>query len=100
MSDETAERRINQEIVFREEEEGAFLFDPNTGQIFHLNELGTSIWKSCVKAKGLEQIIEGICLDYSEISQEQIEKDCMKFLEDLERLGFLAGKAQRNKQVP
>jgi hypothetical protein len=100
MSDEMAEIRINQDIVFREEEEGAFLFDPDTGRIFHLNELGMSIWKSCVKAKRPEQIIKDICLDYSEISREQIEKDCMKFLENLERLGFLAIKAQGDKQVP
>ena len=93
MSDEIAEIRINRDIVFREEEEGAFLFDPDTGQIFHLNELGMSIWKSCVKAKRLEQIIKDICLDFSEISQEQVERDCMKFLEDLRRLGFFAGKA-------
>ena len=99
MSDRMAEIRINQDIVFREEEEGAFLFDPDTGQIFHLNELGTSIWKSCVKAKRPEQIIKDICLDYSEISKKQIESDCMRFLEDLGRLGFLAGKAQGNRQV-
>ena len=99
MSDEMAEIRINQDIVFREEEAGAFLFEPDTGQIFHLNELGMSIWKSCVKAKRPEQIIKDICLDYSEISQEQIERDCMKFLEDLGRLGFLAGEAQQNKQA-
>ena len=93
MLDEMMEIRINQNIVFREEEEGAFLFDPDTGQIFHLNELGTSIWKSCVKAKRSEQIIKSICLDFPEVPQEQIEKDCTKFFEDLERLGFLAGKA-------
>ena len=94
-----AEIRINQDIVFREEEEGAFLFNPDTGQIFHLNELGTSIWKSCVKAKRPEQIIKDICLDFSEISREQIERDCMKFFEELGRLGFLPGKAQGDKQV-
>jgi hypothetical protein len=99
MSDETAEIRINQDIVFREEEEGAFLFDPDTGRIFHLNELGMRIWKSCVKARRPEQIIKDICLDYSDISQEQIERDCMKFLEDLGRLGFLTGKAQGSKQA-
>lgn len=92
MSDETEEIRINQDIVFREEEEGAFLFNPDTGQIFHLNELGMTIWKSCMNEKKPEQIINDICLDYSEVSREQIERDCMKFFEDLGRLGFLAGK--------
>jgi hypothetical protein len=92
MPDEMQEIIINQDIVFREEEEGAFLFNPDTGQIFHLNELATLIWKSCVKTKRTEKIINDICLDYSKISREQIEKDCVKFLEDLGRLGFLAGK--------
>jgi hypothetical protein len=99
MSNEMAEIHINPNIVFREEEEGAFLFDPDTGRIFHLNELGMSIWKSCVNAKKPEQIIKDICLDYSEISREQIERDCMKFFNDLDRFGFLAGEAQRNKRV-
>ena len=99
MPDEMEEILINQDIVFREEEEGAFLFDPDTGRIFHLNELGASIWKSCMKAKRSEQIIKDIYLEYSEISREEIEKDCTKFLEDLGRLGFLAGKAEKDKQV-
>ncbi len=93
MLDERAEVRVNQNIVFREEEEGAFLFDPDTGRIFHLNELGMSIWKSCVKKRKPEQIIKGICLDYSDISREQIERDCIKFFEDLGRLGFLDDQA-------
>ena len=99
MPDEMEEIRINQDIVYREEEEGAFLFDPDTGRIFHLNELGMSIWKSCMKAKRPEKIIKSICRDYSEISREQIERDCMKFFEDLGRLGFLTGEAQRDEQT-
>ncbi|MBN1832496.1 MAG: PqqD family protein [Deltaproteobacteria bacterium] len=93
MSNEMAEIRVNQNIVFREEEEGAFLFDPDSGRIFHLNEVGTYVWKSCMKAKRPEQIIQALCLDFSEISHKQIERDCMKFFDDLGRLGFLASEA-------
>ena len=100
MSNGMAGIRINQDIVFREEEEGAFLFDPDTGRICYLNELGVSIWKSCVKARKIEQVIKDICLDFPEVSKERIETDCMKFFEDLKKLGFLSGSAKETKMAP
>ena len=100
MPDETKEIHINSETVFREEEEGAFLFDPDTGRICYLNELGVKIWKSCAKAREIEQVIEDICLDFQEVSKEQIEIDCMKFFEDLKKLGFLSARAKGKKLVP
>ena len=90
MSDKAGEISIRRDIVFREEEEGAFLFDPDTGRICYLNELGVHIWKSCGEPQTLERLAREICLDFPEIPKEQITKDCMKFLEDLGRLGFLA----------
>jgi hypothetical protein len=100
MSNGMAGIRINQDIVFREEEEGAFLFDPDTGRICYLNELGVDIWKSCAKAREIEQVIEDIYLDFPEVSKEQIEIDCMKFFEDLKKLGFLSGRAKETKKAP
>lgn len=89
MSNEMAGIRINQDIVFREEEEGAFLFDPDTGRICYLNELGVHIWKSCREPQTPERLASEICLNFPEVPKDQIIKDCMKFLEDLGRLGFL-----------
>ena len=100
MSNEMAGIRINQDIVFREEEEGAFLFDPDTGRICYLNELGVKIWKSCAKAREIEQVIEDICLDFQEVSKERIEIDCMTFFEDLRKLGFLSDRAKDIEMVP
>jgi hypothetical protein len=76
-------------IVLREEDEGAFLFDPDTGRICYLNDLGVSIWKSCNRQKSPAELIREITLDYPEISGQTIEKDCIGFLEEIGRLGFI-----------
>ena len=94
MLNERENININQEIVFREEDEGAFLFDPDTGRICYLNELGVNIWKSCGETITPEQLISEISLDFPEVPKEQITKDCMKFFEDLGRLGFLASRTE------
>ena len=89
MFDDTREVNIKQEIVLREEDDGAFLFDPDTGRICYLNELGIVIWKSCGESKTPDRLIDEISSDYPEIPKERISEDCLKFLEDLDRLGFL-----------
>jgi hypothetical protein len=85
---------IKQDIVLREEEEGSFLFDPNTGRICFLNEIGTTIWRLCDKSKTPDQVINKVCSDYPEVSKEKISQDCLKFITDLERLEFLSIKAE------
>ena len=52
-----------------------------------------------MKARRPEQIVKDICLDYLDISQEQIERDCVKFFEDLGRLGFLADEVKGNEYI-
>jgi hypothetical protein len=79
-----------QDVVLREEEEGAFLFDPNTGRICYMNDLGVTLWRLCATSSTPEALIERLCSDYPEVPQEQIAKDCMKFLDDLEGLGCLS----------
>ncbi|OIP63800.1 MAG: hypothetical protein CO150_08480 [Nitrospirae bacterium CG_4_9_14_3_um_filter_53_35] len=88
---------INQEIVLREEEGGAFLFEPDTGRLCHLNALGTSIWKLCRKPITSAQIIDEICKEYPATPQEQISKDCLLFLEELDQLGFFANREDHER---
>ena len=89
MFDEKKEVFIKQEIVFREEDEGAFIFDPDSGRVCYLNDLGIVIWKSCEKAKTPDKLVDVISPDYPDVPKQQIRKDCLNFLEDLEKLGFL-----------
>jgi hypothetical protein len=86
--------RINPEIVLREEDEGAFLFDPDTGRICYLNEVGITIWKLCRKPIETDRIIKEISSEYPEITPEQISNDCISFLDDLKNFGFLATGAE------
>ncbi len=86
--------KIKPEIVLREEDEGAFLFDPDSGRICYLNEVGITIWKLCRNPIGTGRIITEISSEYPEISPEQISKDCLSFLDDLKGFGFLATGAE------
>lgn len=81
---------INKEIVMREEDDGAFLFNPDTGRICYLNELGVSMWKLCEKPKTPEQLIGTVHSEYPDVPKDQISNDCMKFLDDLQGLGCLS----------
>jgi hypothetical protein len=94
MSKKNEDLRINKEIILREEDEGAFLFDPNTGRICHLNELGIAIWKLCKKPVTQEQVINAICSQHPEVPRSQVLNDCSRFLKDLKKLGFLSPEAE------
>jgi hypothetical protein len=94
MSAKSERVRINPDIVLREEDEGAFLFDPDSGRICYLNEVGITIWKLCRKPIETDRIITEISSEYPEITPEQISKDCLSFLDDLKDFGFLATGAE------
>jgi len=94
MFDDTREVIVKKEIVLREEDDGAFLFDPDTGRICYLNDLGIVIWKSCEESKTPDRLIDEISPGYPEIPKEQIKEDCLNFLDDLERLGFLQAETE------
>ncbi len=81
---------INADIVLRSEEEGAFLFDPDSGRICFVNDVGITIWKSCKMPVTLAEIIARVSLAYAEVPSEKVDSDCREFLRDLEKLGFLS----------
>ena len=90
MSVKSERVRINPDIVLREEDEGAFLFEPDSGRICYLNELGITIWKLCKEPMETERIINTISSEYPDVAPERISSDCLSFLDDLKGFGFLA----------
>ena len=90
MLDKNESFRVDPEIVLRKEEDGAFLFEPDTGRICYLNEMGITIWMLCEKPITQEQITHRICAEYPEVPQERIEEDALAFLKELDRLGFIS----------
>lgn len=81
---------IKADIVLREEDDGAFLFDPDTGRICYLNGLGVVIWRLCENPITQEQIVRELSLEYTDVTAETISKDCSTFLDHLYQFGFLS----------
>jgi hypothetical protein len=62
--------------------ESGFIFDPNTGHTFTVNETGLEIIRHLKDNKGLEEIVAAIASDY-EAGSEMIYKDVVQFLGQL-----------------
>ncbi|MCP3951972.1 MAG: PqqD family protein [Desulfobacterales bacterium] len=79
----------NPDIVLRTEEGGAFLFDPDTGRICFVNDVGITIWRLCKKPAALAEIIHQVELNYTEVPSQKVAADCRDFLGQLGKLDFL-----------
>lgn len=79
----------NQESVFRNEEDGAFLFDPETGNLKYINNMGVNIYQLCDGVITVEDIIVLVTENYKEISKDQIENDIKSYLKSLIEMKFL-----------
>lgn len=79
----------NPDIVLRIEDDGAFLFDPDSGRICFVNEIGIAIWRYCGQPVTLSEIIHRIESDYTDVPAQAAMADCRGFLAELEKLGFL-----------
>jgi len=85
----------NPDIVLRTEEDGAFLFDPDSGRICFVNEVGITIWRLCKKPVTLAEIIHQVELNYTEVPAQKVAADCRDFLDQLDKLDFLVPTAQQ-----
>jgi hypothetical protein len=85
----------NPEMVFRKEEEGAFLFDPHTGNLKYLNANGVNIYELCDGRKTVGDIIAFLIEYYPEIACEKITTDTELFFECLASMQFVT-KSEKN----
>jgi hypothetical protein len=77
------------DVVFREEDDGAFLFHPETGELKCLNPLGAVIWSlfdGCHTIEDIEKEIEG---KYPQIPREKIHNELLTFLQELLEIGYV-----------
>lgn len=81
--------KVTDKVVFREEEDEAFLFDPDTGDIKTLNPVGIFIWKSCDGSYTKGDIVNKITENFDTESRDVVEKDLNSFLKELTQLGFI-----------
>jgi hypothetical protein len=76
-------------IVFREESDGGFVFDPDSGDVFVLNSLGAYVWELCDGKHNKEEIVKLISQHYPDIPDSRIREDTESFVEVLRNQGFL-----------
>lgn len=79
-----AQRYIkNNNIVFREEDDGAFLFDPDTGNLKYLNNSAKETFLIIDGQNDLNQIANRLLELYPDEDDQQVRNDVESFLQEL-----------------
>ena len=81
--------RIKDDLVVREEDDGAFNFDPIKDLLKAVNETGVIVLKELDGKSSMDAIIKKVSSQYPEVDGEAIKKDVEAFIESLKVRGFL-----------
>ena len=73
----------NTSIVYREEEDGAFLFDPETGNLKYMNQSAKKAFLMLNGQNDVNQLVQSIVDLYPDTHIKQIRNDVGTFLEQL-----------------
>lgn len=79
----------NAKTIFRKEENGAYLYDPDSGNLKYINRVGTSLYELCDGLHLVEGMILRIAREYQDVPMDQVEKDVDRFLADLLQMDFV-----------
>ena len=79
----------NESIVYKEEEDGAFLFDPDTGNLKYMNQTGREAYLMLDGQSDVQGVIQHLFDQFPEVEPRQIEEDLEVFLTDLKEHGFI-----------
>lgn len=82
--------RKKENIIVREEGEGAFLFDPATGNLKYMNRTALEIFSSIEGTMGVDQMLSSFQERYPEADPEQLSSDMENFLHHLEAHQFIS----------
>lgn len=85
----------NESIVYREEEDGAFLFDPDTGNLKFMNRSGRETFLMLDGQKDVHQLINDLSGLYPEAERNRVQKDVEGFLTVLEENRFISPVSSR-----
>ena len=79
----------NEDTVFREEDDGAFLFDPDSGELRYVNQSGKETFLMLGEDHDVNTVIEQMIKLYPDVEPERIEADVKDFVRDLEENRFI-----------
>lgn len=82
---------LSEGLVYREEGDGGFLFDPKTGDLKYLNRSARETYLLIDGHRTVREIVESIAGRYPEIEGRTIHQDVTAFLEELAKARFIAG---------
>ena len=81
---------IKKDIVLREEDDGAFLFDPIQDALQALNETGVFVFKELNGKNSVDDIVKKVLSQYSDVESDAVKKDVEEFIEQIRARGFLS----------
>ncbi|HOX54850.1 MAG: PqqD family protein [Candidatus Omnitrophica bacterium] len=81
--------KVSSKIVYREESEGALLFDPDTGAVKILNDTGKFIWANLDGKTNRDSLVAKIKEAFDISDTKKVKEDLDKFLSDLKKLKFI-----------
>lgn len=82
-------------IVFKEESDGAFLFDPKSGNLKYMNRMGKEMFLMLDGRRQVRHVIDAFCRRYPEVSPDRMRSDIEGFFHELEENGFIALKNRK-----
>jgi len=81
----------NPDIVARKEPKESLLFNPADGNMLCINKTGILVWDLCDGSHAVRDIVKETTKRY-EVSLDKAEKDCLAYLKELEKAGFVGYK--------
>jgi len=88
--DFTQRFRANNGIIFREEDDGGFLFDAETGNLKYMNQSAKDAFLMLNGQKDINQLIDHLVGLYPEVDRKQIRKDVESLLLELVENRFIS----------
>lgn len=81
---------MNKDFVFREEEEGAFLFNPQTDELHCVNGVGMFICKLCNGKNHMDEICKRIWEEFDvDVEPHRLRQEVESFIERMLALNLL-----------
>ena len=80
----------NREIVYREEGDGAFVFDPASGNLKFMNRTAREAFLLLDQPREVDTVVERFSRLYPAVDGERIRSDLLAFLTEIERNGFVS----------
>jgi len=80
---------LRREIVIREEDDGAFIFDPVNDELSAVNETGLLVLRQINGRRSLADIIDAVASEFSDVDPEQVGRDVEAFVEGLISRGLI-----------